>query len=277
MAYRGNIKRGGRLREQKKENFLLKSGIIVLTLLILLVSLIYVSRIPSLNFSRVSIEGNSVTSDSDIEKIFNKNISGFYLKMFSKKNIFIYPKRRITKNLKEKFLVIKDVEISIKDFEELKINIKERRPDSLWCGNVLTITSNSKDCYFVDEEGLIYSDAPEFSGNVFLRLYGYVGDSSLIGKEYLPVSKYQSLKFFKNTIEQYGLIPIRVVRLEKDDMEIWFKDEGRLIYNLNQDIARLSNDLGSIVKDSEFKNELEEKELDYIDLRLGNKVYYKFK
>ena len=278
MAYGKRITRSRRVFDHKKEIFIFRSGIVTLILVVLLFVLIYLSRIDYLRISSITAEGNSVTSSSDIEKIVKANMAGFYFKMFSKSNALLYPKNEIKDDLMNKFQRIEEINFSVKNFEELFITIKERKPDILWCGMEIGIAEEEQ-CYFIDSDGLIYSKAPNFSGNVFLRAYGNIEGSDPIGQEFLSVSKYQSLKFFQSAIRQYGLTPIAVSKLSDDDMEMRFEEGGKLLYNSDQDMVRLGDDIGSILKDEEFKNGLESGELnlDYIDLRLGNKVYYRFK
>jgi hypothetical protein len=278
MAYGKRITKSRRLYNQKKDVFILRFSVVVLILLLILFGFIYLSRIEFFRIKTMTTEGNSVTSSQDIERIVEENIAGFYFKMFSKRNVLLYPKNKIKKDLMDEFQRIEDVDLAVKDFSDLKIVIEEREPDILWCGTKFDIIGN-EDCYFIDADGLIYSKAPNFSGNVFLRAYGDISASDPIGVEFLPVSKYQSLKFFHSTIRQYGLTPIFIIKLSNDDMEVRFEEGGKLIYNSEQDMVKLADDIGSILKDPEFKDGLNsgELELDYIDLRLGNKVYYRFK
>jgi len=276
MSYSRHIKSGSRRRERKREVFLVRSGLIVLLLLFVLFGLIYLSRLAKFQINQITIEGNSVTSESDIKEIINENISGLYFKMFPKKNSLIYPKNRLEGVLMEEFRRISNVKLSVKDFQRLHIIITERKPDSLWCGTDMGL--EYEECYFVDYNGLIYSKAPNFSGNVFLRTYGTVGNSNPINSHYLAVSEYKNLFFLKNILESYEREVVSAVKLESRDMEIWFADDSKLIYNLDQDVLKLSDDIVSIFKSNEFKESLlNEGALDYVDMRFGNKVYYKFK
>ncbi|MDP6119503.1 MAG: hypothetical protein QF748_00920 [Candidatus Pacebacteria bacterium] len=277
MVYGRKIKRSSRLTEQKREVFLVKSGLITLVLILIIAGLTYLSRLPQFHIVGATTEGNSVTSNSEIEKIINQNITGYYLGFFARKNVLIYPKKQIKRDLMEEFRRIEDVRFSIIDLEELHVVINERKPDTLWCG-VKKGEELEEKCFFVDPDGLIYSKAPSFSGNVFLKVYGEIGGSNPIGREFLPKSKYQSLKSFKSSIKQLNLVPASLVKLREGDMELWLNDGARLIYNLEQDIVGLSEDLNSILSNPSFKKEVENKGiLDYIDLRFGNKVYYQFK
>jgi len=279
MAYYGKRIRShkNRFKDQKREAFLRSSGLISLLFLVVLISLIYVSRIERFLIDEVKAEGNSVTSSAEIEEIANENLSGLYFKMFPKRNFLIYPKGKIEDDLRKEFRRIKTIDLTVSEFKKLNISVAERRPDSLWCGEIFE-ESLSGECFFVDSEGLIYSKAPNFTGNVFLRNYGKVDDPlNPIGGEFLPLSKYQSLKFLLNVLEQYNLVLIVVVKLPAGDIDIYFEDGGKLMYNSNQDIVRISEDLSSVLKDKEFKDDLENNELDYIDLRFDNKVYFKFK
>jgi len=208
----------------------------------------------------------------------NRTVLNPVLEAF-RSNVFIYPRSGIKEALLEEFRRIEEVQVSVKDLEELEVVIEERKPNSLWCGESLENSSNEK-CYFIDLDGLIYSEAPNFSGNVFLGVYGEIENAlDPIGEHFLTVSKYKNYKFFENSLSQYDLGPIILNKVDNGDLEIYLKSGGKILYNSEQDIVRLSENIGSILKDSGFKEDLNrsDQELEYIDLRFGNKVYYKFK
>ena len=103
MIYGRKFKGSGRLAKQKRDVFILKSGIVVLVLLLLLILLIHLSRLDRFQIKETFLEGNSITSSFEIEMAINENISGFYFKMFPRRNIFLYPRKKIEEDLLEEF------------------------------------------------------------------------------------------------------------------------------------------------------------------------------
>ena len=86
----------------------------------------------------------------------------------------------------------------------------ERKPHSVWCGNNLEAVN--PDCYFVDKEGYIYSQAPIFSGNIYVRGYSNlelaIEDASpvdYIGKYFLATDIYSQIFTLINILDQRNI------------------------------------------------------------------------
>jgi len=278
MFHRSRRKWGGDLAKHKKKVFVIRSGVVVLSLLVLLISLSFLSKYSKLLISEINVSGNSVVSTDDILGVVERNLSGAHFWLFSKRNIFLYSKKKIESEIRTEFKKIKDIDISLMDFKNLSLEVTERKPNSMWCGVEFNLAST--DCYFLDGDGFIYSNAPDFSGNVFFKVYGPLpSKNDPIGQNFLPVSKYQNQTFFNGVVLQGGLESVALLKLPDNDVEIYFEGGGKAIFNLNQNINKVSNDLISILNDDNFKNLFNdgERQLDYIDLRFDNRAYYKFK
>jgi hypothetical protein len=279
MPYGRVIKKSTHLRDKRIQSFVLKSGLLTLFFLLVLIVAIFVSRLERFKITDINIKGNFVTPNEQIKKIISKELSGYYLKMFPRNNIVLYPRDRIEEVVLDEIKRIKTIRLVIEKNNNLKAEVLERKPDMLWCGE--SYSSDSK-CFFVDEEGLVYSDAPTFSGNVFLKGFGQLERNNensknvFIGLTFMPYEKFQTMKYFINVLKNTEFQPMSVSKLNQGDIDVYLERGGRLIYSSSQDVTKLSQNITSIISDPEFKSNLD-KELDYIDLRLGNKVYYKFK
>jgi hypothetical protein len=139
------------------------------------IGLSYVSRIRQITISKVVVDGAVAVSHVQLEEIVEKEISGRYMHLFSKKNIFIYPGGGIRKMLLENFKRIATLNVVIENNTELHIKITERGGKYLWCGEHVPdpdTTPNLMQCYFVDDAGYIFSQAPYFSDNIYFKFYG---------------------------------------------------------------------------------------------------------
>ena len=147
-------------------------------------------------------------------------------------------------------------------------------------------------CYFMDENGYIFDEAAYFSGGVYFKFYGKISeDGDLSKRESSPAGSYFAkenfYKFvlFKKILENMGLKPVALYQEDNGDIKFFLSRENSLsmgpeiILKVNSDFQKVAENLetalGTEPLQSNFKNKYSS--LLYIDLRFGNKVYYKFR
>lgn len=273
-----------KVKETRRKKLLTRVLLAVLLLLILFILSIFISRIESINISNIVVKNEgSVVTKKDILKIANDNIFGKYINTYPKTNIFIYRKNKIESDIYNKFKRIKNVEIERVGFNRIDITIKERTPAGLWCDKKTTV---EEECYFLDEDGYVYADAPMFSGNVFFRNYGNIIEKEKIGTNFLNSKKFKEISFFVKSIKDIDLNPISFFADENGDYEIYLGDNskdysfygGKIIFNNDDNLGEIFDNLKTILKEKVLTiGSSGDVQLDYIDLRFGKKVFYRLK
>ena len=187
-------------------------------------------------------------------------------------------------NLSEKFKLaveniktIKDVDVSWKNWQTISINITERKPHSVWCGNDIKIVDTT--CYFVDKEGYIYSQAPIFSGTMFTKSYGpliynqipNLDKTQVIGNYFLPSETY--VQIF-NLIQMLDQNNRKVISLSCDGADYKFiLEQGPVIIFNNKNNFLLSfQNLFSAISTKNLDLDKDAGKINYIDLRFDNKI-----
>ena len=168
------------------------------------------------------------------------------------------------------FKEIKEVDVSFESLQSISISVEERKPHALYCGSEVSTTT---DCYFLDEDGLMFTKAPDFSGSVFLRYFGSEVD---IGEQFMEVADFKEINFFLTSLSEIGLNPVVFSILDKDDFEIVLGSGGKILFGRKQNLSSIFENIQSVFGGEEFEKESLEV-LDYADFRFGNKVYFKFK
>ena len=82
---------------------------------------------------------------------------------------------------------------------------------------------------------------------------------------------------YKNFIEQLkasGITPTEIAFIEDPDVELYLKDETKILFSKDIPLSRVLDNLLSVLNSDAFE-ENSTLNLEYIDLRFGNKVYYK--
>lgn len=263
---------------------LIKLGLIFLLLIAFVFLFSWLSKLPSIQIKNIEVEGNAIISKAEITDFIKKEISGEYFLLFSKKNFFLYPKGVIERKLADNFKRIEKIEIKSKGLNYLVVNLIERKPYSLWCdggGNSDKIESaSSEKCYFLDKNGFVFSEAPEFSGNTFFRYYGLLKEDNPVGGNYMESLKFKEIRGFVDSLKILGINSVKFHASSEDDYEIDLDNGGKIIFDDKQLLTKTLENLESVLdeiglgKSSSTDSAVK---LDYVDLRFGNKVFYKTK
>jgi len=278
-----------RIEEQKRrKRKILKIKIIFFffCFLLLITGLVFLSRWQKLNIENVEVSGNKIIDTEAIQKIVKEDMQGHYIWFFPKTNFLIFPKNRIKKDLENKFKRLYDISINTNNPKTLKITVSEREGKYLWCGDTIPAsindTTNYK-CYFTNDNGYIFDEAPYFSGNVYFKLYGPLETKtdSPLGNYFLK-DKFAEVVALKEATEQIGLNPTFFWLDENGDGNISLSSllntGPKIIFKIDSDYQSIAENLQAAITTDPLQTKLknETSSLLYIDLRFGNKVYYKF-
>lgn len=275
---------------KKKRRRILQNKILVYVgiFLILFIGLIFIFRINKLNINTIIITGNKVIDTSSINEVVESNIQGNYFYFLPKSNFLLVPKNKIKNDLADKFKRLKDISFKVENTNTLSIALSEREGKYIWCGESIPeveITIDEKPCYFTDQEGYIFDIAPYFSGDVYFRFFGPLGlneTNNPMGSYFAP-NIFTKLVSLKNILLDLNLKPVSMLVKNSGDVEIYLSSSGtnnpKIILKSDFDLGKLSENLQAALDTEPLKSNIKNKysSLLYIDLRYGNKVYFKFK
>jgi len=272
------------LKNKKRRVFLKRIFLWFFLLILILVGLSFLSKWQKLNINNIQISGNKVIETKMIEDVVKEKIAGNYLWIFPKTNFLFYPKGEIRKELAEKFKRLKDISISVQNLQTLNISLNERTALYTYCGLApAELDDKNQKCYFLDDSGFIFDEAPYFSGEVYQKFYGLI-DSNDPSGSYFFAPNFAKLISFKETLEKIGMKPVVFFVENSGDIKIFLTSTTAQLgpfINLkaDADFDQLIENLQSILATEPLQTEFKTKysSLLYIDLRFGNKVYYKFK
>lgn len=215
----------------------------------------------------VAVLGDNVIDKEEITRVAQSLLAGHYLWIVPRANVFIYPSRTIEHSLLKEFPRLKSVEVDLGESQKLLITVKERVPFALYC---------ISDCFFLDEEGLIFAPAPSFSGGVY---FTYIAEASLenpVGERIIPIEEFKKLSEFIKTLSVLDINPVGL-EVSGDAYRLLLPSGGKILWRRDDDLiliyanleAFLAND--AIRAQSDFLGRIL-----YLDLRTENKVFYKF-
>lgn len=275
--------------KRKRRVLRIRLAILFFVLFILMVWLLsYLSSVKNVSIKEFTITGTHIVDQTEIEELIRKDISGKYLGIFSKNNSLIYPRRKIYKDLATHFPRIESMTLYIDRLNSLRIDITERKGTYLYCGDKVPEDRNDigENCYFINNDGLIFDQAPYFSGNVYFKYYLKVPnvDGNLLGKQMLEQEEFYKIARFVDGVTSMGFKTIYMEFSDNDTGYLYLNHSSKvspakIIFKTNEDLSLIEENLDIAMSKDEFKNDINSKydSLLYIDLRFENKVLYKFR
>lgn len=263
---------------EKKRRLYRKRIAITLTLVLGFVGISsYLTHMESFLIREIRVEGNSVTSDEEINNVVWEALDGKYLWLFPKANMVIYPSRQIKKNLLSEIPRLQEIGLELGDERYLDVIVKERTPYALYCEDVTSI-SDPAGCYFLDDQGFIFSHAPSFSGDVYFLYSSEVPIEKPLGKEFLPAQDFVRASQLIESMDKYNVDPRAFETVSnKGEYHLILPGSGRIIWKSSEEFDKVARNLEAFIQDEKIVGQENFfNRILYIDLRFENKVFYKF-
>lgn len=271
-------------RTKRKANIRLSVLFFVL-FIVLIVGVSFLSNYKKMTINTIVVNGTRIINQSDVQEFVESKMSGKYLYMFNRHNAFIYPHDNIYDGLLKKFTRIEKLSLNVKKVNTLEIYIKERSGSYMWCGSEVPKTEEEKgeNCYFINEDGYIFDNAPYVSGNLYFKYYLPLIDSeNILGSQMLSPEIFHNTIRLADTIRESGLDPIMIT----EDVDYWYVHLNHresatspyIVFRKDSDLDKVGEDIKLSMNQKEFSGEINGKydTLLYIDMRFKNKVFYKF-
>lgn len=255
-------------QEYKKNFFSRKKAIILLWVLFLILIFAYILFLsPVFRVKDIKISDNRVISSEEINDSLNNFLSKEFLFFFNRNNIFLAADNKLKNILFGDFPRIASIEIDKDIFKKtIELRIIERKEAGIFC---------RKDCYYIDENGAIFEEAPQTSGTLILAIKDNSEGEIEIGKNAIDKAFMAELINLKNDLlNQFGLKVLDFI-IETDvlkDLRANTNEGWYILFDRERD---LKNQLQALKLVLEGKIKDGRKNLEYVDLRIENRVYYK--
>ncbi len=267
-----NQYRSPQLEKKKKNLLMLKMFFWVVCTLICLYGFVFWFNHPSFSISSVTVSEATFAASSDLLKEINGVLDEKYFGLFSKRNFLFVPSTSIRTRLLANNSSISEVFVNRESLHHLNIVVKEHEVVAKWCGR--DARTESKPCYVVNRKGQFF--APETDAHFFEvpKLFGDVATTTIVGTHYLPIENFNNLINFVQKVPQLHIV---VKTIETEDFETFAIHTVKgpyLLVEKNNEADQIYENLKIVIEQEEI-NKAQFQNLQYIDLRFGNKVFYK--
>ena len=270
----GKVLNSSEFYEKKKKIRKIKIIFSLILIFILLCLYVYTSRLERFLISEVTVEGENIVDRGEIIDTAKMVIDGKYLWLIPRSNTFVYPKTYLKDTLLSSFPRIKILDIETESLKNLILTITEHVPFALYCTQFSNLNDFSN-CYFLNDEGYIFAEAPTFSNAVYFIYTNEEITESPISKSFSSLEIFQELEEFKESLEDFGL-SIVGLKSSKEEYKFFLSNGGELVWSNKSDLNLVYSNLEAFISSETVKNQEDFFEkLESIDLRTDNKVFYR--
>lgn len=240
-------------------------GIIIL----LLGGVFYIIRLPKFQLSEIEFQGLTALSSEELKDTMFRLTEGVYLFAIPRRALFFISPSRLGERLKKEYPRIEDVEISRRFPNRLWVVIKERIPWAIFC-------VEGKSCAYIDSTGFAMEESPDTQGSLIRKINALSGAFEIGDRALDPLLMDKLLMLGERTERtlESKVVKYEVEHPSAKEVKLYVDEGFYLIFLRDDDFDNAFRVLKKILE-GEIKGK--RAQLEYIDLRFGNKVFYKFK
>lgn len=260
MNRRSTILRSPRLARKERQRKTRRLIFLSLSGSVLVAAMLYTFNTPRFLLSGVEVDGTDEVITKEVKGIAERLLAGSYFGIIARAHPFFYPKTEIASQVLTAFPGFARVAVSQDGLSTLRLGVTPRTPVALWCVEAA--------CAYLDEESVKFAEAPPGSERLYYRLSG----------EMLDASKLKALLYFFGQLENKELFPLAAAIDETDGVVVTLRNGSRLFIQSSEGYDVVLKRLEILLGESGLiprQGATKELNVDYIDLRYGNKVYFK--
>ncbi len=226
---------------------------------------------PFFKITEIKLPENNFITGNDIKRLISSSIP-----LNLGENLILLPKNKIKSDLTAAFPAITNIDIKKELFHDLIINFEKRIQIGIWCHPVGG-RPEGDNCYYIDKEGVIFKEAPLTEGALILKIKDFEKKEISLGDQVLNNDRLKFITEFNNKIvekNRFKIMEFKIRFSENFDLEA-VTDRGWSIYlDQKQDPALEANNLFTILSEAIKTNDTK---LEYVDLRIPSRIFYKLK
>lgn len=266
-----------KLRKQKRKQHIIVWSVVFIVLCILVGVFMWGTHTETLRVRDIVVEGTQNVSPKTIRAAVEARVADGRFSLINKNSTLFFPKEQVASALYAQFPRIHTAVVSPQiATRDVHIRVSEREPFAVWCAP-LGDTEDARECFYIDEAGVVFERAHE-------PYELLVVEGSTVPSEIYPQSEpflrtvepehFKNMNAFIALLTENGFHPQQVVF---DGADITIALMGG--YDIRADITRAGEDsmiaLLSILSQKELADA--RAQLLYIDIRFGERVYYKLR
>lgn len=220
---------------------------------------------------QIDVVGMNALSSDAVREVANEELHKRFL-IWSKNNVLLAPRTDIATALKNNISLIKKVDVEAEGVNRLLITIEEYESTYEVC-DLLDKTR----CYLSDGVGYIFAPALKNTRTMYTR-FNKALDTDVVGTRVASKNNFELLVKFKEALADSDL-EVREITVEDErDVRFMLEQGTEIVIDLQENVDEMLSHLLLLLAEETQKNDSRDSFLrntEYIDVRHGNKVFYK--
>ncbi len=285
------------MREKNKKKNKLKKILYFIFFAIVLTFFIYITNASFLRIQKIVVQEVKYTERSEIELTVKEQLEGRYFGLFSKSNALIFSRPKIANEIKKKYPSISKVDVDLKGVSTIDIQLEEYIATAIWCDipvtpattlihdaegvektSVIPQVVNSfrdQNCYFLNEEGIVFSPTKYDSSTEIVKTFGFI-ETDPLKKNFSNPKTFKDLVEFIKLLRRLNIVADQIWTTNGEVYAILTQQGVKIYIDSESDVVSIFDNLETVMKRDAI-NQAQLSNIDYIDLRFGNRVFYKLK
>ncbi|PIW75080.1 MAG: hypothetical protein CO002_04000 [Candidatus Portnoybacteria bacterium CG_4_8_14_3_um_filter_44_10] len=255
-------------RQPRKINW--RVWLAVTAVLVIVAAAVYALRFsPYSRIKEIKVEGAQKVSSEEIINLSRQALDGRKHWIIPKDSLVFFNEQEFKDILLKQVPLIKSVDVARNISGLLSIKVQERQKAIIYC--------DRRQCYNIDDDGLVFEGAPAVYGGMAIALKDNSGREVKIGDQAVGpelISFIKDAQYSLNERVNLNLIYFEVSSFPAAEVDAMTVEDWKILFDSNQSaedqVAALK-----LVLDEKIKDQRDE--LEYVDLRIENRVYYKLK
>ncbi len=232
----------------------------------------YVARLPALALNQIEVAGATAVPIEGIRQATAEMLSGKLWFLIPRNNFFAVSDKKIERELRRRFPEVSAVAVKKKFPHRLMVHVSGRQLWGVYCERPSAPLSGG--CAYLDADGLAYEELSGFSGWLLPVIYG--PSAVRLGEAVIPSGRLQFFDRSKEALVSLGgnLLWVSSASSTPDDARLGLAEGWQLWVTASRPVEEWAGILKTLL---EKDIQDERSRLEYIDLRFGNKVFYKLR
>lgn len=240
---------------------------------------IYLLRLPHWQVKKMEVSGNENIDADDLRLAAEEELQESKFYFIPRKAIFTVDGKALAAAISARFPKIAELEVKKIFPDSLALIVREREFFGIYCNDLNAATSTmagESSCAYLDKSGFAYEKAPAVTGFLIIKVSADRGVIQIPSQLVEPETMERMQKIADAFAENFGIAivgynlfskaPSEIRAVTREGFELWLKSDSDFT-------------VSAWVLKKVLEEEIKERrpQLEYADLRLGNKVFYKLK